>query len=203
MEFLPVFQTYKIPIISGAISVFSIIVSIILLVKSTQTNAATPIQFSSEMKEASSAGMLMVDVEGAVVRPGVYALPAGSRVDDTLASAGGLEENVDEELFAKTINRAAKITDGQKIYVPAMSIDETSHINGSVVATSGTSQNGLVSVNFATAAELDVLPGVGPVIAQKIIDNRPYQSLDDLVTKKAIGPVFIGKTEKQPVTVMP
>ena len=51
----------------------------------------------------------------------------------------------------------------------------------------GDTKNGLVSVNFATAAELDVLSGVGPVTAQKIIDNRPYQSLDELVTKKAIS----------------
>ena len=130
--------------------------------------------------------MITVDVEGAVINPGVYTLPAGSRVDDALASAGGLGSDVNEELFAKTINRAAKITDGAKLYIPMVGEDQTSH-------NFSTTQNGLVSVNFATIAQLDVLSGVGPVTAQKIIDNRPYSDLNELVSKKAIGPSLYEK----------
>jgi competence protein ComEA len=180
MEILPIFRTYKIPILLGGISVLAIVVSIVLLVQSTQT--VEPIRFSTDEASGSALGAatITVDVEGAVERPGVYILLAGSRVEDAITAAGGLGSGVDEELFAKTINRAAKITDGAKLYIPKAGIDQASHIVGDT-------QNGLVSVNFASAAELDVLPGVGPVTAQKIMDNRPYQTLDDLVTKKAIG----------------
>lgn len=182
---ITILRNYKVPIVLGGISLLAIIISIVLLVRSVQT--VEPILFSSEVASPSAAGAaLTVDIEGAVVNPGVYTLPAGSRVDDALASAGGLGSDVDEEVFAKTINRAAKITDGAKLYVPEIGIAQTSH---NVYNT----QNGIVSVNFATLAELDNLPGVGPVTAQKIIDNRPYQSLDDLVAKKAIGPSLYDK----------
>ena len=169
-----VLRHYKIPILLGGTSVLAIIISIVLLVKSTQTT--TPIQFSSDRTEASSAATLTVDVEGAVVNPGVYTLPGGARVEDAIVAAGGVTEDVDVAQFAKTINRAMKLIDGAKLYIPSSS-------NVSTLSTVGN----LVSVNIASVSELDVLPGVGPVTAQKIIDNRPYQTLDDLVTKKAIG----------------
>jgi len=169
---------YKLPLALGGASILAIAISIVLLVKSTQTT--TPIEFFSDKVEASGSATLTIDVEGAVVSPGVYTLSRGARVEDALTAAGGLSADADRALFAKTVNRAAKMTDGAKIYIPVIGTDQTSHIVGDT-------KNGLVSVNFATAAELDVLSGVGPVTAQKIIDNRPYQSLDELVTKKAIS----------------
>jgi competence protein ComEA len=77
-----------------------------------------------------------------------------------------------------------------KLYIPTIEESQTSHNLDTVVATPGaSSQNGaVVSVNSASLSELDLLPGVGPVTAQKIIDNRPYTSLEELVSKKAIGP---------------
>jgi len=180
-------RTYKIPILLGGISVFSIVVSLVLLVKSTQT-AATPIQFSSDGAEASGsalgAAIVTVDVEGAVVHPDVYTLPVDSRVEDAIQAAGGLESDADEELFARTMNRAMKLVDGGKIYVPSLS---SSGIG------SADSVSNLVSVNTASQSELDTLPGVGPVTAQKIIDNRPYQTLGELVSKKAVGTALFEK----------
>jgi len=182
-----VLKNYKLPILLGGISVFAIVLSIVLLVQSVQTTE--PIQFSSEEASGSSLGattMITVDVEGAVINPGVYTLSAGARVEGAITAAGGLGSDVDSEAFAKTINRAAKITDGAKLYIPKVGEDQTSH-------NLSTTQSGLVSVNFATAAELDVLAGVGPVTAQKIIDNRPYSDLNELVSKKAIGPSLYEK----------
>lgn len=148
-----VLRNYKIPLILGGISILTIIVSIVLLVKSIQSTQ--PIRFSSEEASGSALGAaaIRVDVEGAVVHPGVYSLPAGSRVEDALIAAGGLGITADEDIFAKTINRAAKITDGAKLYIPEIGVDQTSHNLQSVVTTSGTSQNGLVSINFASAAD--------------------------------------------------
>jgi DNA uptake protein ComE-like DNA-binding protein len=122
-----VLRNYKIPILLGGISLVAIVVSVVLLVKSTQTTE--PIRFSSEEASGSalSAGAITVDIEGAVERPGVYTLPAGSRVEDAITAAGGLGNGVDEEIFAKTVNRAAKITDGAKLYIPVIGLDQTSH----------------------------------------------------------------------------
>lgn len=175
---------YKLPLALGAASVLAIVISIVLLVKSTQTT--TPITFSSDRAEASGSAMLTIDVEGAVTRPGVYTVPAGSRVEDAIAAAGGLSADADSALLAKTVNRAQKISDGVKIYIPIRGTDQTSH----------NISTGVVSVNFATLAELDGLPGVGPVTAQKIMDNRPYSSLDELVAKKAISASLYDKLKE-------
>lgn len=181
-----ILKNYKIPILLGGVSVFAIVLSIVLLVKSTQTT--TPIQFSSDTTEASSAAVLTVDIEGAVVHPGVYTLPGGARVEDAITAAGGLESDADEELFAKTMNRAMKLVDGGKIYVPFFS--------SASLSTLGTVGN-LISVNTASQSELESLPGIGPVTAQKIIANRPYQTLDELVAKKAVGTALFEKIKDQ------
>lgn len=182
MEPAPIFHAYKIPILLGGISIVSIILSIVLLVKSTYT--ATPIQFSSDNTEASGAAAITVDVEGAVIHPGVYTLPGGARLEDAITAAGGLESDADEELFAKTMNRAMKLVDGGKIYVPSLSSPS--------LGTLGSVSN-LISVNTASQSELESLPGIGPVTAQKIIANRPYQTLEELVGKKAVGAALFEK----------
>lgn len=191
---------YKVPLILGAVSISVIIVSLVLLVKSTQTT--TSIQFSTHDAEvagtqSASLKTLVVDVEGAVVNPGIYTLPASARVEDAIGAAGGVARGADDAYVAKNINRAMKVADGMKVYIPTL--DETSHNLGTVVAMPGTSSqnDGIVSVNMASKDELDLLPGVGPVTAQKIIDNRPYATLDDLVTKKAIGPSLFEKLKNQ------
>jgi competence protein ComEA len=194
---------YRIPLLFGVVSLVCIAFSIILLVKSTQT--VVPIRFESASgvgSPASSAAnfkAILVDIEGAVAAPGVVSLLPGSRVEDAIMAAGGLKTTADTEYIAKNINRAMKVTDGMKIYIPEAGEDQTSHNPGTVVATPGTSsQNGvLISVNMATMAQLDSLPGVGPVTAQKIIDSRPYASPEDLVVKKAIGPALLEKLKNQ------
>lgn len=194
-----IWQTYRIPLILGAVSVFVIVFSLILLVKSTQTQI--PIQFSSNKdalgdsnQSSSSANqkkMIHVDVEGGVRAPGVYILPSGSRIDDAFAKAGGLSEEADRDMLAKNLNRASILVDGAKIYVPKKG--ETSHNSDPLLQRQETSQNGSVNINTASQNELESLPGVGPVTAKKIIDNRPYQTLEELVSKKAIGNALFEK----------
>jgi comEA protein len=196
---------YKVPLILGAVSISFIILSLVLLVKSTQTT--TPIQFSSSDDVAGTASaslrVSIVDVEGAVANPGTYSLASDARVEDAIEAAGGLTSGADEKYIAKNINRAMKVSDGMKVYIPetgdGASQDATSHNLGTVVATPGTSSqnSAFVSVNMASKDELDSLPGVGPVTAQKIIDNRPYATLEDLVTKKAIGSSLYEKLKNQ------
>lgn len=186
MEWL---SAYKIPLMLAGISAFLIILSVSIIIKSTQS--ASPIQFSSG--EATTAAQIkqitiQVDIEGAVMRPGVYQLPLGSRVEDALSAAGGLTGEADSQYVQHVMNRAMKLVDGAKLFIPKQGGSETSHIISTSSTVQGQSQNGIVtSVNFASESQLDALPGVGPVTAKKIIGNRPYQTLDELVTKKTMG----------------
>lgn len=138
-------------------------------------------QFISAQKGESSS-QIMVDIAGAVNKPGVYNLASNARVSDAIEKAGGFSNSADKTWLAQNLNLAAKITDGQKIYVPV--VGEVGKSNtGSV---SGET-SGKINVNTASSSELDTLPGIGPVTAQKIISGRPYNSTDELLSKKAVG----------------
>jgi competence protein ComEA len=139
---------------------------------------------------------LMVDVRGAVAKPGVYTLPAGSRVQDALAQAGDLLPNAD----TRSLNPARKINDGEQIYVPlvgeATALPPTS--GKGVQSTPATKTPiGKINVNTATLEELDLLPGIGPTIAQRIIDyrneNGDLKHLEDLKNVRGIGDALYGK----------
>lgn len=147
---------------------------------------------------------IMVDIGGAVERPGVYELDADSRVQDVLSMAGGLSEKADHQAIAKSMNLAAKVTDGTKLYFPHKGESLTASFQGMGASQTGestaTRMNGLIELNTASQAELESLPGIGEVTAKKIIDGRPYGSIDDLKTKKIIGDSVYGKI-KDSVTV--
>jgi len=133
---------------------------------------------------------LVVEIAGAVEKPSVYKLPAGSRIDDLLIAAGGLSAAADRDWVAKNINRAAKLTDGQKVFIPDKQ-SSTSSANKSggyqtVSTVLGDKTGSLVNINTASAKELDLLPGIGQGYAQKIIEQRPYSTTEELVNKKVI-----------------
>ena len=129
---------------------------------------------------ATESAKLVVDVSGEVAKPGVYELPAGSRVEDVLQIAGGETENADTNYIEKYLNRAAKVNDGQKLYIPSRDAEKTQNSNVK-------SQKDLININSASQAELEALPGIGPVTAGKIIANRPYQNISELVERKIVG----------------
>ena len=132
-------------------------------------------------RESGSSSQIFVDVSGQVMKPGVYGLKGDARIQEALVAAGGLSSDADREYVSKYMNLAQKVTDGMKLYVPKVS----ENMKGSAIA--GTNQTGLVSINSGSLSDLDKLSGVGPVTAQRIIDGRPYASLDELVSKKAIN----------------
>jgi competence protein ComEA len=146
---------------------------------------------------ARGRGML-VDVAGAVHRPGVYELREGARVLDAIRAAGGLQPRAD----IAAVNRAAEVVDGQQVLVPEVPppVPESpapATAGGPATATSaargapeGTGRR--VSLNSADVVALDALPGVGPVTAQHIIDDRtangPFRTVDELDRVPGIGP---------------
>jgi competence protein ComEA len=144
-------------------------------------------------RSPSPAVALVVDVQGAVLRPGVLQLAPGSRVGDAIAAAGGYGPRVDAERAGRELNLATELKDGDRIVVPSR--DDPAPAAGvqpsGAAAAQGGGPGGLVDLNSATAAELDVLPGVGPVTAQKIIDARaekPFATVDELRERKIVGP---------------
>ncbi|MDQ2654339.1 MAG: ComEA family DNA-binding protein [Chloroflexota bacterium] len=133
---------------------------------------------------------IVVDLRGEVARPGVYELPAGSRLDDAVAAAGGLTDDAD----LTQLNLAARLQDGSIVTVPGVTTlaPPVASADGEPGATAGgTQQGGLINLNTANAAELDTLPGVGEVTAGRIIDyreaNGPFRSVDDLVHVQGIS----------------
>jgi competence protein ComEA len=140
---------------------------------------------------AIAGGDVVVDVQGAVVSPGVQRLPSGSRVGDAIGAAGGYGPRVDAARAASELNLAAPLHDGDRIVVPARG-DPTAAPAGGGGSNGGGSGpgGGLVDLNAATAEQLDSLPGVGPVTAQKIIDARaekPFATVEELRDRKIVG----------------
>jgi competence protein ComEA len=138
-----------------------------------------------------SQATVVVQVAGAVVRPGVYTLPTGSRVGDAIQAAGGYSTDVDPRAAETKLNLAARLQDAQLIVVPRRG-DGASGSSGP----GGSSAAGLINLNTATAAELDTLPGIGPATAAKIIasrEERPFATVDDLVTRKLVSASTLAK----------
>lgn len=136
-----------------------------------------------------SAATIVVDVEGAVVRPGLHHLLPGARVGDAIAAAGGYSAEVDLEAAARELNLARLLEDGEKVLVPTLESGGGTPPDGSADS-GGAGAGELVNVNTATAEELEALPGIGPATANKIIaarEEEPFRSLDELVERGAMN----------------
>ncbi|OIJ95811.1 ComEA family DNA-binding protein [Streptomyces monashensis] len=134
-------------------------------------------------------GEIVVDVSGKVREPGIRRLPAGSRVADALRAAGGVRPGVSVE----GLNRARFLVDGEQVVVgvPAGAAVPSGPAGGAASAAAGTVPSAPVSLNTATADQLDALPGVGPVLARHIVDYRTqhggFRSVDELRQVNGIG----------------
>lgn len=136
------------------------------------------------------AGTIVVDVQGAVAEPGVRELPAGSRVADAIAAAGGYGTDADLVASAAVINLAQPLSDGEQIRVPRVGEGQAATTGGPVASSPGGAGSGLVNLNTATPEELEALPGIGPVTVQKIVAARqeqPFASLEDAVQRGVIN----------------
>ena len=135
---------------------------------------------------------IVVDVEGAVVEPGIRELPAGARVADAVAAAGGYAADADIEAAAAAINLAERLEDGAQIVVPR--VGATAEAPRSEVGGGGEDEadgsGGLVDLNTASEGDLDALPGIGPVTVERIVEareERPFSSLQDAVDRGVLN----------------
>ena len=147
---------------------------------------------------SAGAGSVVVHVTGAVIRPGVVTLGEGSRVNDAIGAAGGVSPDADTQ----QLNLARVLTDGEQIRVPRIGEvlpDPAPQPGAAVTPGTGTapgkpaagSASGMVNINTASASDLEKLPGIGPALAQRIVEYRdshgPFASVDALTDVPGIG----------------
>jgi competence protein ComEA len=155
------------------------------------STASVPSGRGSATTSVPQSADIVVDVVGAVVRPGLVTVGAGSRVADAVVAAGGGRHDADLD----QVNLAQPLTDGVRVVIPV--IGQPPAVAGVAGTTAtgtadGSAPSGPIDLNTATAEQLDSLPGVGPATAKAIVDHRtkngPFRSVDDLLDVRGIGP---------------
>jgi len=181
-------ERYKFVLLAALLGLILLGLGILGFLKINQPENKVEIISSAEKSPSS----IFADIEGAVQKPGVYELSFGSRLQDLLVAAGGLSAEADRVWVEKNLNRAQKIKDGDKFYIPKSGEGNIGNTGSpAVMVATG------ININTASKSELETLWGVGPATAQKIIDNRPYQDVDDLLKRKILNANVFQKIASQ------
>jgi competence protein ComEA len=136
---------------------------------------------------------LTVEVSGAVTKPGVYHFHPGDRVVQALQAAGGLAPDASQTFVHQKLNLAQLLTDETKIYVPFTQEELTNPTGFRETQTNGQAETGLTSINQGSQSELEELPDIGKTRALKIIENRPYSQIEELVTRRVVSQSLFDK----------
>lgn len=157
---------------------------------SSADTSATETSSTPQTQSSSASSELVVFVSGHVHEPGVYQLPADSRVGDAVTSAGGFLDDANTEYN----NLARKLADGEQIHIPSIEDSlstPTEQQGGATTSGAAASSSGPININSATEAELETLPGVGPATAAKIVADReangPFNSVEEIMRISGIG----------------
>lgn len=149
---------------------------------------------ASQSGNAGRSAGVIVDVAGAVRTPGVYELPRGARVHDAISAAGGVRPGA----VLTGLNRAAEVVDGQQVLIPVSTPGTGAAMQGAGGG-AASAPDAKISINSADVTALDELPGIGPVTAQRIVDDRmangPFADVADLGRVPGIGDATIGSLE--------
>lgn len=181
--------------LSLAITVIGGVMLSVTFFREIDRRGAPPIVIDDPVADAT----LIVAVEGAVASPGLVALPSGSRWGDAIEAAGGLVADAD----SSQLNPAARLVDGERLAIPTLplvgnaepeEVNPVSNASPSVPIAQPV-ETGFVNINSATVSELDALPGIGPVLAQRIVERRgevgQFRSVDDLESISGISPRMV------------
>ncbi|MEK9169409.1 MAG: helix-hairpin-helix domain-containing protein [Patescibacteria group bacterium] len=196
-------KKYIFEIILLFVAIIITIISLIIYTSNNQINEKQDQTLKASLSPKIINENIFIDASGAVKKPNLYQVNYGARIKEVIDKAGGLSDDADVIFFNRNFNLARIVTDQEKIYVPSIAeinngifiqnqltldyvLPSTSNI--SIAPTTDTqTDNQLISLNSATIEELDQLPGIGQVTANKIITNRPYSTLEELLTKKVVN----------------
>lgn len=183
------------------VAIAAAVIAVYALFQAFDARTAPPIV----IEDAAGLRPVVVDVRGAVGEPGVYELPPGARVHDAILAAGGLTETAD----LSTVNLARRLRDEEVVLIlqlPEPGSSPAPVAENGDVASGSVDIPTRININTATPAELDLLPGVGEVTAERIVqfreENGPYRSIDDLIHVQGISDRTIDEFRDQ-VTVSP
>jgi competence protein ComEA len=187
MDNLPVSITGRRALAGVLLLIATLVLAGRYLIRAGAPEAPRSAPIVSERPRAAESSRLVVHVVGAVRRPGLYRLRDGSRIADALARAGGATRKAD----LTVVNLAAPLADGVQVVVPRR-VPAAAVAAPGPAGQSGAAPAGPVHLNTASLEQLDALPGVGPVTAQKILDYRQqnggFASVDELDAVPGIGP---------------
>ncbi len=182
-------QEHKDMLKKAGIVVLVIVLGLVVSVVKNSGQEDVQAQEATAVTEEESAAVIYVDVGGEVNQPSVVELSDGSRVTDAIAAAGGLTEKAD----LTDINRAAFVSDGEKIFIPSQEESDSEGVLSSQSGSSSSarSSDGKININTADSSQLQELNGVGPATAEKIINYRKqngrFQSIEDIKNVSGIG----------------
>lgn len=182
----------QISIFFVALAILGILVLAFLLFKQKEPEI--------EIISSETSQKIIVHLEGAVEKPGVYELLPEARLNDLLIRAGGLAAEADRQWVNENLNLAQKLTDGSKIFIPEQQDNQTLGVSSQSSQLIIKNNSGKININKASLSELDVLWGVGQKRAEDIIKNRPYSSVEELLSKKII-PANVYEKIKDEITV--
>jgi len=193
-------RKYLVEIILLTVALVITITALAIYSKNNQENTDQEIATNNQPEQTLS-GKIFIDISGAVKKPSLYQLNFGARIKEVIDRAGGLSDEADTKFFNRNFNLARIVTDQEKIYIPSIieinsgvfvqsqrTLDYNSPavLSSEALAKEEVTQS-LINLNSATIEELDQLPGVGQVTANKIITGRPYTTLEELLMKKVIN----------------
>ncbi len=180
------------------------------LVSTNDQEIVTTNDISSQVcEQTADFGQITVYISGAVKNPGVYILQSGNRVIDLLDASGGISHFADVVYVNRQFNMAKQLSDGEQLYIPTKAETEkqlavqfeTNNINAwndkTQSGASVTTTQGPISINTSTKSELMKLSGIGEARATKIIENRPYSSVQELVGKEVLSSSLFKDLESQ------
>lgn len=188
------FNKYKVESILIVVAALMGIVSLFIFLKGESITAEENIisHTKDDLRQE-----IYIDISGAVKKPGVYKLLLGDRLEHAVAKASGLSEQADRDFFAKNFNLARRLKDQEKYYIPSISDIGVGMQNYNQTVETEIQESSKIDLNSSDIDSLDSLPGIGQVTAQKIIDNRPYNSIDELLSRKIIGKSVYEKIKDQ------